>query len=92
MSIEIIVALIAAFGVVAAGLPAALIERARRENSADHAFVRRTLEDIDDHLDEIEDAIDDVAQTLVEHIDDPEAHGGNPESTTRAEESTRDTE
>jgi hypothetical protein len=39
MNETIIVAIIAAFGVIAAGLPAALIERARKENSQDHAKV-----------------------------------------------------
>jgi hypothetical protein len=41
MNETIIVAIIAAFGVIAAGLPAALIERARKENSQDHAKVRQ---------------------------------------------------
>ena len=75
MNTEIVVALIAAFAVVAAGVPAALIQLARAENRDDHALVSDILERIDDHLDEIEDAVDDVKQTLVEHIDDPKAHG-----------------
>ena len=69
MNTEVVVAVIAAIGVIAAGLPATLIERARRENSADHAFVRNRLERIDEHLDDIEDAVDDVAETLVAHLD-----------------------
>lgn len=77
MTEGIVVAIIAAFGVIAAGLPAALIERARRENATDHAFVRRTLEAIDEHLDEIEDAVDDVSEALIRHIDDEEAHRGD---------------
>jgi hypothetical protein len=77
MTEGIIVAIIAAFGVIAAGLPAALIERARRENATDHAFVRRTLEAIDEHLDEIEDAVDDVSEALIRHMDDEEAHRGD---------------
>lgn len=76
MTEAVIVAAIGAFAVVTAGLPAALIERARRENADDHAFVRRRLDRIDEHLDEIEDAVDDVAETLTSHIDDEEAHGG----------------
>jgi predicted lipid-binding transport protein (Tim44 family) len=77
MTEAVLVALIAAVGVIAAGLPAALIERARRENATDHAFVRRTLEAIDEHLDEIEDAVEDVSEALINHIDDEEAHRGN---------------
>ena len=88
MTEGIVVAIIAAFGVIAAGLPAALIERARRENATDHAFVRRTLEAIDEHLDEIEDAVDDVAETLGAHIDDREAHGRDTEAAQREEEPT----
>jgi predicted lipid-binding transport protein (Tim44 family) len=68
MNEAIIVAIIGGFAVVAAGLPAALIERARRENSDDHAFVRDVLQGIDEHLTEIEDSVDDVAEALKEHI------------------------
>lgn len=82
MSEGVIVAIIAAFGVIAAGLPAALIERARRENATDHAVVRRTLEAIDEHLDEIEDAVEEVSEALIQHIDDEEAHGGDTGRTT----------
>jgi len=74
MNTEIVVALIASVAVVAAGVPAALIQRARAENRDDHALVSDILYRIDDHLDEIEDAVDDVKQKLVEHIDDPSAH------------------
>ena len=74
MSEGVLVAIIAAVGVMVAGLPAALIQQARRENSSDHAEVRHRLDRIDDHLDEIENAVDDVAETLVAHIDDKEAH------------------
>jgi dsDNA-specific endonuclease/ATPase MutS2 len=72
MNETIIVAIIAAFGVIAAGLPAALIERARKENSQDHAKVSKTLEGIEDHLTEIEDSVDDVAEALRQHVDDHE--------------------
>lgn len=68
MNDTIIVAIIGGFAVVAAGLPAALIERARRENSDDHAYVRDVLQGIDEHLTEIEDSVDDVAEALKEHI------------------------
>ena len=72
MNETIIVAIIAAFGVIAAGLPAALIERARKENSQDPAKVSATLESIEDHLTEIEDSVDDVAEALRQHVDDHE--------------------
>lgn len=65
---EITLAVIAAFAVIMAGVPSALIERARRENADDHASVRRRLDRIDEHLDEIEDSVDDVATTLVDHL------------------------
>lgn len=81
MTETVLVAVIAAFGVIAAGLPAALIERARRENATDHAFVRRTLEAIDDHLNEIEDSLDEATEALIQHIDDEEAHRGDSGST-----------
>jgi len=70
MNETLLIAIIAAFGVIAAGLPAALIERARKENTLDHAFVRNTLEHIDEHLNEIEDSVDDVAEALKQHIDE----------------------
>lgn len=70
MNETIIIAIIAAFGVIAAGLPAALIERARRENSDDHAKVRTSLDSIEEHLSEIEDSVDDVAEALRQHTED----------------------
>jgi hypothetical protein len=72
MNEAIIVAIIASFGVVAAGLPAALIERARKENSEDHAKVSSALESIQDHLNEIEDSVDDVGEALKQHIEEHE--------------------
>jgi hypothetical protein len=74
MNTEIVVALIALVGVLVAGIPAALIERARKENAADHDFVATLLERIDDHLDEIESSVDDVADDLRKHVSDPSAH------------------
>jgi hypothetical protein len=68
MSTEVVVALIAAFAVIMAGVPSAFIERARRENADDHAAVRRRLDRIDEHLDEIEDSVDDVAEVLGSHL------------------------
>ena len=72
MNETIIVAIIAAFGVIAAGLPATLIERARKENSQDHAKVSATLESISEHLTEIEDSVDDVAEALKQHVENHE--------------------
>lgn len=71
---EIVVALIAGFALVAAGLPAALIERARRENNVDHAKVQDRLDHIDDHLEDIATVVDSVAAALVEHLDDDHTH------------------
>jgi dsDNA-specific endonuclease/ATPase MutS2 len=70
MNETILVAIIAAAGIIAAGLPAALIERARKENSEDHAKVTSTLESIEEHLTEIEDSVDDVAEALRQHTQD----------------------
>jgi hypothetical protein len=51
MQTEITVALISAVAIVAAGVPAALIERARRENADDHAYVRKILTRVETKLD-----------------------------------------
>ena len=57
MPTEIYVALISAVAIVSAAvLPAILIERARKENANDHAYVRRLLtrveRKLDNHLEE----------------------------------------
>jgi len=57
MPTEIYVALISAVAIItAAGLPAWLIERARKENTQDHAYVRKILtrveRKIDNHLED----------------------------------------
>ena len=57
MPTEIYVALISAIAIIiAAGLPAFLIERARKENTQDHAYVRKILtrveRKIDNHLED----------------------------------------
>jgi hypothetical protein len=57
MPTEIYVALISAIAIIiAAGLPAWLIERARKENTQDHAYVRKILtrveRKIDNHLED----------------------------------------
>lgn len=51
MPIEIIIALISAVAIIVAGLPAALIERARKENADDHAYVRKVLTRVETKLD-----------------------------------------
>ena len=51
MPIEIIIALISAVAIIVAGLPAALIERARKENADDHAYVRKVLTRVENKLD-----------------------------------------
>lgn len=86
MSETVIVAIIAAVGVVAAGLPATLIERARRENATDHAFVRHTLEAIDEHISEVEDSVDDMIEALKDHMENTEAHDGHSRGTRTEEE------
>ena len=91
MTEAVLIAVIGAVAVATAGLPAALIERARRENADDHAQVRNRLDRIDEHLDEIEDAVDDVAIVLGAHMDDREAHGGDTRPTGTEEESDRPT-
>ena len=62
MPTEVLVALIGGFClIVAAGLPAVLVERARKENSDDHQYVRRILtrveRKIDNHLEDHNDGI-----------------------------------
>jgi len=57
MPTEIYVALISAIAIIiAGGLPAWLIERARKENTQDHAYVRKILtrveRKIDNHLED----------------------------------------
>ena len=74
MNTEIVVALIALVGVLVAGIPAALIERARKENARDHDYVADVLERLDDHLDENESSVDDVADEIRKHVSDPSAH------------------
>lgn len=51
MPVEIIIALISAVAIIVAGLPAALIERARKENADDHAYVRKVLTRVETKLD-----------------------------------------
>ena len=62
MPTEIYVALISAVAIItAAGLPAWLVERARRENAEDHQYVRKILtrveRKIDNHLEDHADGL-----------------------------------
>ena len=62
MPTEIYVALISAVAIItAAGLPAWLVERARRENAEDHAYVRKILtrveRKIDNHLEDHDNGV-----------------------------------
>ena len=62
MPTEIYVALISAVAIVSAAvLPAILIERARRENADDHAYVRKILtrveRKIDNHLEDHDNGV-----------------------------------
>lgn len=62
MPSEIIVAVIGGFClIVAAGLPAFLVERARKENADDHQYVRRILtrveRKIDNHLEDHDNGV-----------------------------------
>ena len=51
MQTEITVALISAVALIVAGVPAALVERARRENADDDAYVRQILTRVENKLD-----------------------------------------
>ena len=64
----VLVALIGAFGTVAAGLPAVLIERARRENNGDHAIVRRKLRELGLQIEKVSTKIGSVDGKLEEHL------------------------
>ncbi len=64
----VIVALIGAFGTIAAGLPAVLIERARRENSDDHATVRKKLSELRLSLEKVSTKISSVDGKLEGHL------------------------
>ena len=62
MPTEVLVALISAIAIItAAGLPAWLVERARRENADDHAYVRKILtrveRKIDNHLEDHDNGV-----------------------------------
>ena len=68
MNDVVLVALIGAFGTVAAGLPAVLIERARRENNGDHAIVRRKLRELSLQIEKVSTKIGSVDGKLEGHL------------------------
>ena len=68
MNDVVLVALIGAFGTIAAGLPAVLIERARRENSDDHATVRKKLSELRLGIEKVSTKISSVDGKLEEHL------------------------
>lgn len=69
MSETILVAVIGSVGVVlAAVLPAVLVQILRRENSRDHATVTSRLEGIDTHLGIVEAKVDHVQYGLATHL------------------------
>jgi hypothetical protein len=70
MNDVVLVALIGAFGTVAAGLPAVLIERARRENMGDHAIVRRKLREVGLQIEKVSTKISSIDGKLEEHLND----------------------
>jgi hypothetical protein len=70
MNDVVLVALIGAFGTVAAGLPAVLIERARRENNDDHATVRKKLSELRLSVEKVSTKISSVDGKLEEHLND----------------------
>lgn len=70
MNDVVLVALIGAFGTIAAGLPAVLIERARRENSDDHATVRTKLGELRLSIEKVSTKIGSVDGKLEKHLND----------------------
>lgn len=68
MNDVVLVALIGAFGTIAAGLPAVLIERARRENSDDHATVRKKLSELRLGIEKVSTKIGSVDGKLEQHL------------------------
>lgn len=82
MNTAIIVAIISGVATLfAAILPALLVQKARRENSADHGIVRSRLDAIDDHLGVVEAEVRNVALGLDTHLLEhkrSELEDGNP--------------
>jgi hypothetical protein len=83
MSDVVLVALIGAFGTIAAGLPAVLIERARRENSDDHATVRKKLSELRLSIEKVSTKIGSVDGKLEEHLNNHKSGDLNDEPNRR---------
>ena len=77
MPTEIYVALISAIAIIiAGGLPAWLIERARKENTQDHAYVRKILTRVERKIDN--------------HLEDHNIHGAARRTTLKNKPAERD--
>ena len=76
MSDAVIVAIIGVLGTLCAGIPALLIERARRENNNDHALVQMRLSRIMSAIKDLSDKVSKVDGRLEGHLKDHS--DGNP--------------
>ena len=70
MSDAVIVAIIGVIGTLCAGIPAVLIERARRENNNDHALVQMRLSRIMGAIKDLSDKVSKVDGRLEGHLKD----------------------
>ena len=70
MSDAVIVAIIGVLGTLCAGVPAVLIERARRENNNDHALVQMRLSRIMSAIKDLSDKVSKVDGRLEGHLKD----------------------
>ena len=70
MSDAVIVAIIGVIGTLFAGIPALLIERARRENNNDHALVQMRLSRIMSAIKDLSDKVSKVDGRLEGHLKD----------------------
>ena len=70
MSDAVIVAIIGVLGTLCAGIPALLIERARRENNNDHALVQMRLSRIMGAIKDLSDKVSKVDGRLEGHLKD----------------------
>ena len=70
MSDAVIVAIIGVIGTLCAGVPAVLIERARRENNNDHALVQMRLSRIMGAIKDLSDKVGKVDGRLEGHLKD----------------------
>ena len=78
MPTEIYVALISALAIIiAAALPAMLIERARRENAEDHQYVRKILTRVERKIDNhLEDHADGLTRSIAKKHKRSQTFGG----------------